>query len=1235
MNGGVSMAVWIAGAVAEIDQLRGNDPYWRAVLTACGYEPAAQVDVLVGASAGGLNGVLMAQTIHTGQRFADTLELWHQRADLDHLVKGPRHAVRPPRAPDIARSTHTMRAAVRSTPTHRHPADVDPREILDGEYFRAAVREVLDHLRAAQTAPAPTHDLAVFASATLVAPNPVTYRDVPGAPISEATSEAYFHVAKRGSAHLGLDGFAPDDTVQDNESALAGIGRATSSLPGLFAPVTFLHDAFGPRLVGAFRRREEAVEVMDGGVIDNVPIARAIRAIYQSRASRRVRRVLVYLHPDPTAPKPSRGNRTSTSARTVVAAFFGKRGETLREDIDLLRAHNAAVDRRAAAAEALLDALAGAVAAGRVAPPLPTADAAAAIVPTPASDITETAEGGPGSIDETGDDRRGALETRRRSDVRAPLADDPASGASTAAAGHAGGGSDGRNHVGDAAAPGCDGRRSSGDRRGDDGSSAELDVVSSALGQVGTVGQLVRLALDPDAEMHWHAPSQARVVPLLDAPDDLDRPAETRARFAALVAERPDVLVAERGRRVARALTIVIHQCQRHAPAADFAAALAQLDELVLLCDLLNAYQFASTLQRDPRSTAIDRLARSAIELERLIASSPTAPPIERLATWNIPPVPDDIGADRLAADRGAVDRLLGTRVQSIIGSLPAISGDSVPERIVAQLADGALGPGNVALALLPLLIEPVASDQSITFVRAAGDVLTDASRAFMGERPEDTVARLGHRLAGKQLHHLGAFFAQPWRVNDTRWGQLDAVPALVEAIVDAEGFARLRDSGSQVVPADVIEAGVDATKRYLVRRRQGQLLAQFTGVAGAAASDRADDAIDPSVTRRPVAASAGASTATSVSSQCTTERGRAERPASEADQAANAADPPTAERRPDDSDLPSAGQVTSTSGSSIDEPAGTSPAGDGSGVPAPQERAVFDPALAVAEERVDVATTDATAVDVAGTLPGDDGQFERAVASAAFAEWRGADRRIVSLLGTRDLTSTAMRMLLTAVKVLGHRLGIGGRVALHLARPVVLLLGGLVLAGRWMTATLAWTLCVMAAPRIASPLGVRVVFAIGVAAVAGTVWLLATKIRPIRHRWLMPYALALAGVLVGLWFAVRVPSAAESVPVLGAGWPWKLVAVAAICSSAALFFWMRPIAVVAVTALLAAWYGLVAYVGFRAMVGEPVFDRTLPWWATDLLLAWAVAVIVMAWVLGELPDRLLRPRPVRPPSTS
>ena len=59
LNGGVSLAVWISGVVHEIDGcVAATGPYAEA-LAANGYD-GARVDVIAGASAGGINGALLA-----------------------------------------------------------------------------------------------------------------------------------------------------------------------------------------------------------------------------------------------------------------------------------------------------------------------------------------------------------------------------------------------------------------------------------------------------------------------------------------------------------------------------------------------------------------------------------------------------------------------------------------------------------------------------------------------------------------------------------------------------------------------------------------------------------------------------------------------------------------------------------------------------------------------------------------------------------------------------------------------------------------------------------------------------------------------------------------------------------------------------------------------------------------------------------------------------------------------
>ena len=90
MRGGVSLAVWIGGACAEIDALRratrDGDDLWSQVLAHSDHERVT-VDVMAGASAGGLNGVLFAAAIRHGFPMEGLLGIWREVAAVQRLTR--------------------------------------------------------------------------------------------------------------------------------------------------------------------------------------------------------------------------------------------------------------------------------------------------------------------------------------------------------------------------------------------------------------------------------------------------------------------------------------------------------------------------------------------------------------------------------------------------------------------------------------------------------------------------------------------------------------------------------------------------------------------------------------------------------------------------------------------------------------------------------------------------------------------------------------------------------------------------------------------------------------------------------------------------------------------------------------------------------------------------------------------------------------------------------------------
>ena len=949
MNGGVSLAVWIGGGVAEIDAARRGEAFWGDLLEACGYERAAQVDVLSGASAGGLNAVMMAEAIRRDVDFNDFLNLWEESADIGRLVKPPSRA----------------RA-------------FDERAVLDGVYFEQELYRAL----IAGSAPLAEldQDLAVFASATLVTSGQVELTDVPGTPIRETRSDAYFHVARRGLHAHGLDGFQPSPLVMDNATALAKIGRATSSLPGLFEPVTFRNgplspadsgdDVFGSRLVNAFTDDISSVEIMDGGITDNVPIARAIRAIANSRAQGRVRRVLLYLHPDPggfeTAGPPA-------NVLDVVRSFFGKRKETVREDIEVLRQHNEGVRRRESGAEAVV------------------------------ADIVA-----------------------------------------------------GRSTVNDATA-------------------ARLSAEISR-------GVLVRTAIDPASELPWHAPNVARVTPLIDRPGSPPKAAIELDIRSVLDADR-EVLVALPRLRALIAIERLLRAVEANGDVPDLSVANRKLYDTMLTCDLVHGYQLARFVGHGAPGDPSTRLMASLVELGRVQVDGdePPAAVISALASWDLSsvsagPVSTEPGGELVAC----IDRLVSGVLSSLPEVDPSLGGAAL---VIERLRSGAMTWQQLERAFIPLAAEPTISDQYIEFIRVAGNVTSPASERFASLAGGNR----GPKIAGTQLGHLGAFFARDWRTNDWWWGRLDAVEALLEAVLDEDAIERLHGSGYlDRIGLPATDRTIDDVKVYLLRLRQHQLIERKLGTGS--------------------------------------------------------------------------------------------------------------------------------------------GDFDAVVASRRFEDWARSDRRLTSLIGSRTLTSSAIRGVMTASKVAGIGKSRLARAGLFVIRPVLLALTGIVMAGRGAASAAVWTFCVLMAPRFSNSTTGWVVYAAGVVLAVGISGLVELKIRPtgpVTRYW--PYPLALIGLVCGAAVMLRHSWIVDHHPAL----IWLIAAVGAAAASFTLFYWAAWPTCGVFVATVFLIYGACARLA-QAEQHTSWFDI---WPVHSLWAWWMVAIMVFPMLMGRLPDSWLMPR--RPSSSA
>lgn len=344
MKGGVSLAVWIGGAVAELDVLRRIRIYRdehqedRALLIfprphlAVGNRPSPEptrsgdwgafelefqradiyaralhrlqydrvdIDILAGASAGGLNAVLYGVAQRAGVSVSSLLDTWMTAASAWDLLQ----VNHPTRSPDA---------------------------VFQGDdYFWPQVYDALKTIasdRASETHAVKAEHVVIDLAATLI-----DSRDTVETNASSGRADFRF-VAMPDDNVKGRSIPAPlpatedaadgDDAVEQaaqrtefeqDLARLAYAARATSSFPGAFEPALIysstnpfdttasagppnMRTAFNAHRPDGFNR---PFRVVDGGVFDNIPIARTLRAILNNPAETYSDTAILYLDPSP------------------------------------------------------------------------------------------------------------------------------------------------------------------------------------------------------------------------------------------------------------------------------------------------------------------------------------------------------------------------------------------------------------------------------------------------------------------------------------------------------------------------------------------------------------------------------------------------------------------------------------------------------------------------------------------------------------------------------------------------------------------------------------------------------------------------------------------------------------------------------------------------------------------------------------------------------------------------
>jgi patatin-related protein len=429
MRGGVSLAVWMGGAVAELDVLRRATSTREGALASTVSLPSApssnrdaeakrlredlredrreiyrdlldladvdhvEIDVLAGASAGGLNAVLYGTALANGKRIDDMRVLWEGLAELRSLVRQ----------------------------TAKRWGHLVPSPLRGDEYFYLALRDRLTRLAAA----APPHDkpvpddpdepkpaaryLTVALSATMlpkIDQHGVRERRERGADSGRASFG--FELRPTSEPRSILSDLPTGDPLDPEwrnflVDRLALAGRSTASFPGAFEPARVYADQGHQGVIyrhqrrrrlpwpwrrtvvvedpmSRYRRRplmqmpdmvdvfsatrpttpepaDEPFGVVDGGVLDNIAVGRALTAIAHTAAEVHTKRWLIYLDPDPAkAPVPRFGSLRppAFTVPRLILSLAGMRAasRTVRDDLEGLQQHNERAQARRAATEA-------------------------------------------------------------------------------------------------------------------------------------------------------------------------------------------------------------------------------------------------------------------------------------------------------------------------------------------------------------------------------------------------------------------------------------------------------------------------------------------------------------------------------------------------------------------------------------------------------------------------------------------------------------------------------------------------------------------------------------------------------------------------------------------------------------------------------------------------------------------------------------------------------------------
>jgi patatin-related protein len=398
--GGISLAVYMHGITKEVwrlarasrafhageDAEAGSEDVYRALLeriaSEAGVELRVLVDILTGASAGGINAIFLADAISTGHSLEPLTDLWLETADIDRLLDPGMNAVsrfaKSAAVPVAWALSRARGGAVEKTVEAGHREEVRAKLAnfvrarwfappFGGESFTGTLIDALGAMADGGAGPPllpPYQPLDLFVTVTDFHGHPERLRLNSPAEVTEREHRLTLSFHDGGGATRSI-AEAPE---------LAFAARATASFPGAFPPfqvgeldkvlankgiVWSGRSAFLARALPSYATPQDAetAVLIDGSVLANAPFRPAIQALLNRPARREVDRRFVYI--DPKAGSRSvRLTGAGTGPPGFFATIFGAlsdipREQPIRDNLEAIEGRSSRIRRLRRIVEAM------------------------------------------------------------------------------------------------------------------------------------------------------------------------------------------------------------------------------------------------------------------------------------------------------------------------------------------------------------------------------------------------------------------------------------------------------------------------------------------------------------------------------------------------------------------------------------------------------------------------------------------------------------------------------------------------------------------------------------------------------------------------------------------------------------------------------------------------------------------------------------------------------------------